>query len=141
MRSFPRHPWAILTARPPRSLTESLEQTRGEKRKAESALSLAHAQSRALEKDHASLTSSLSAAQAEVARLNARPDDGPKLKALASDLADVRDQLQDAKEELADAKKREQKGRQQLLEQLSTAEEEVSGLKTQLRQEQRKKKA
>ncbi|KAL8290330.1 hypothetical protein RQP46_002588 [Phenoliferia psychrophenolica] len=122
-------------------LTESLEQTRSEKRKAESSVQLAQAQVRALEDEKSKLKSQLASQTTELARLNAKPDDSIRLKKLENELADAADQLQDSQQELADCKKREQKGRQQLLEQLSTVEEEVSSLKTELRKEQRKKKA
>lgn len=72
-------------------------------------------------------------------RLSNRPDDSAKIQQLEAELQDVRDQRADLEEELEDAKKREQKQRGQLLDQLNTVEQEVSSLKTQLRQEQRKK--
>lgn len=108
-----------------RSLTESLEQTRGEKRKLEAVISSAQSQARTLEEDKSRLTQSLAVTQDDLARLSARPDNSVKVEKLESDLQDVRDQLADAEEELDDAKKREQKQRGQLLDELSLVQQEV----------------
>ncbi|GAA6023762.1 hypothetical protein JCM11491_006037 [Sporobolomyces phaffii] len=83
-------------------LTESLEQTRSDKRKLE----------------------------AQVGAGGAGGGGG--------DVEELRDQVADLEEELKDAKAREQKVRSQLLDELSTVQSEVSSLKTQLRQAQRK---
>ncbi|GAA5966238.1 hypothetical protein JCM21900_000077 [Sporobolomyces salmonicolor] len=89
-------------------LTESLEQTRGEKRKLETQVSqLQQQQPTPVAADH-------------------------------GELEELQDQIADLEEELKDAKAREQKVRAQLLEELSTVQAEVSSLKTQLRQAQRK---
>ncbi|GAA6003585.1 uncharacterized protein JCM10292_000432 [Rhodotorula paludigena] len=107
-------------------LTASLEQTRAEKRKLE-------AQIRTLEDDKSQLQQQLSAAQA------APPaTDNTTIITDDSELQELRDQIADLEEELADAQKREQKTRAQLLDELSQAQGELSTLKTQLRQAQRK---
>ncbi|BGP18078.1 hypothetical protein JCM10213_006531 [Rhodosporidiobolus nylandii] len=101
-------------------LTESLESSRSS--------------SRQLQQRIAQLESELAAAQA--AASSAPPsssgygDDG--------EVQELRDQIQDLEEELEDARRREQKTRSSLLEELSTAQNEVSSLKTQLRQAQRR---
>ncbi|KAM0748209.1 hypothetical protein T439DRAFT_292168 [Meredithblackwellia eburnea MCA 4105] len=122
-------------------LTESLEATRAEKRKAETALASAQATARSAEEERAKMQQSLVAAQLEVTKLGNKPpavvEDNAKLKRLEEDLQEAKDQLQDAMEELEDAKKREQKSRTGLLDQLSQVEQEVSSLKTQLRQAKR----
>ncbi|GAA5934301.1 uncharacterized protein JCM15063_004533 [Sporobolomyces koalae] len=95
-------------------LTESLEQTRLEKRKLETQVSQLQAQVQA----HGATASSSSASNV--------------------DTEELLDQIADLEEELKDAKAREQKVRSQLLDELSTVQSEVSSLKTQLRQAQRK---
>ncbi|BGP01754.1 Proteophosphoglycan 5 [Rhodotorula toruloides] len=109
-------------------LTESLETTRAEKRKLET-------QIRTLEADKAAL-------QEKVEAATAQPAPAPSASAASSadegELQELRDQISDLEEELADVQKREQRTRAQLLEELSTVQSEVSSLKTQLRQAQRK---
>ncbi|BGP09784.1 hypothetical protein OF846_004039 [Rhodotorula toruloides] len=109
-------------------LTESLETTRAEKRKLET-------QIRGLEADKAALQERVDVAAAQ-------PEATPSVPAASSadegELQELRDQISDLEEELADAQKREQRTRAQLLEELSTVQSEVSSLKTQLRQAQRK---
>ncbi|GAA5984490.1 hypothetical protein JCM5350_004734 [Sporobolomyces pararoseus] len=90
-------------------LTESLEQTRLDKRKLEAQVAQLQSQS-----------SSASSSSNNV------------------DVEELQDQIADLEEELKDAKAREQKVRSQLLDELSTVQSEVSSLKTQLRQAQRK---
>lgn len=120
----------------PDSLTESLEQTRLDKRKLES----------------------------QVAQLQAQASaPTPSSSSNGGDVEELQDQIADLEEELKDAKAREQKVRSQLLDvssvarsechmsacticshsmnllqELSTVQSEVSSLKTQLRQAQRK---
>ncbi|KAI5481338.1 involucrin repeat protein [Pseudohyphozyma bogoriensis] len=120
-------------------LTESVEQARGEKRKAEAQLATIQAQLREAEEERSKLSASLASAESEVTRLSSRPDDSERVAELEAEIADLQDMQSDLQEELDDAKKREQKQRSQLLEQLSTAEQEVSSLKTQLRQAARRK--
>lgn len=130
-------------------MTESLETTRAEKRKLET-------QIRELEADKTALQEKLDAAAHNA--LQSSSTAAPPA-ADAGELQDLRDQISDLEEELADAQKREQKTRAQLLEvrvlplhslsgrltddsarsqELSTVQGEVSSLKTQLRQAQRK---
>ncbi|GAA6063221.1 hypothetical protein JCM10212_002443 [Sporobolomyces blumeae] len=93
-------------------LTESLEQSRNDKRKLE----------------------------AQIAQLQAQPPPtaAPVQSSSNDEVEELRDQIMDLEEELKDAKAREQKVRSQLLDELSTVQSEVSSLKTQLRQAQRK---
>ncbi|GJN92801.1 hypothetical protein Rhopal_005839-T1 [Rhodotorula paludigena] len=107
-------------------LTASLEQTRAEKRKLE-------AQIRTLEDDKSQLQQQLSTAQATPPAA-----DNTTIITDDTELQELRDQIADLEEELADAQKREQKTRAQLLDELSQAQGELSTLKTQLRQAQRK---
>lgn len=102
-------------------------------------MATSQASSRALESEKAALTTSLASAQSEISTLNARPDDALRVAALESELEEARDQLADVQEELADVNSRIGKQRAQLLEELGTVQNEVTSLKTQLRQEQRKK--
>ncbi|GAA5879033.1 hypothetical protein JCM16303_001275 [Sporobolomyces ruberrimus] len=92
-------------------LTESLEQTRSDKRKLEAQLAQLQAQS---------------------------PAPATASAANSGDVEELHDQIADLEEELRDAKAREQKVRSQLLDELSAVQGEVSSLKTQLRQAQRK---
>ncbi|BGP26180.1 involucrin repeat protein [Rhodotorula toruloides] len=109
-------------------LTESLETTRAEKRKLET-------QIRTVEADKAALQEKVDAAAAQPASTASA---SAASSADEGELQELRDQISDLEEELADAQKREQRTRAQLLEELSTVQSEVSSLKTQLRQAQRK---
>ncbi|GAA6004206.1 hypothetical protein JCM10207_002482 [Rhodosporidiobolus poonsookiae] len=100
-------------------LTESLESTRTSKRQLETQLSSA-----ASSASHASSASVSSSA-------GTGADD--------AEVQELRDTIADLEEELADARAREQKTRAGLLEELSTVQNEVSSLKTQLRRAQRAK--
>ncbi|KAK4698662.1 hypothetical protein P7C70_g7611, partial [Phenoliferia sp. Uapishka_3] len=117
-------------------LTENLESVRSEKRKAELSLTT-------LQSTVSSLESTLASQLTEITRLTSTSSSSSgssaKLSEVEAELNDAKDQLADLEAELEDAKKREQKGRTALLDQLSEVEQEVSSLKTQLRQEQRKK--
>jgi chromosome segregation ATPase len=120
------------------SLTESLEQTRGEKRKLDALVPSLQTQVRTLEAEKASLSQNLVAAQLETSRLAARPDESAKLAEVENELQDLKDQLQDAMDELDDAKAREAKTRGQLLEELSSVQSELSSTRTKLRQAERR---
>ncbi|GAA5880539.1 hypothetical protein JCM8547_002276 [Rhodosporidiobolus lusitaniae] len=104
-------------------LTESLESTRSAKRQLELRIS-------SLESDLAAAQSSSSSGASSSSQAAGGADE--------AELQELRDTIQDLEEELADAQKREQKTRASLLEELSTAQSEVSSLKTQLRRAQRK---
>lgn len=94
--SSPQRDSTRLTRGPlPPSLTESLEQTRAEKRK--------------LEADQAQLHEQLAVAQRSPTPAPAAPTD-------ESEMQELRDQIADLEEELADAQRREQKTRAQLLD-------------------------
>ncbi|BGP41808.1 hypothetical protein JCM10449v2_005799 [Rhodotorula kratochvilovae] len=108
-------------------LTESLEQTRSDKRKLE-------VQLRTLEADKAQLEEQLAAAQqSAVPAASSAP-----VAADEGELQELRDQIADLEEELADAQRREQKTRSQLLDELSGVQSELSQAKTKLRQAERK---
>ncbi|TNY18423.1 Proteophosphoglycan 5 [Rhodotorula diobovata] len=98
-------------------LTESLEQTRAEKRK--------------LEADQAQLHEQLAVAQRSPTPAPAAPTD-------ESEMQELRDQIADLEEELADAQRREQKTRAQLLDELSGVQSELTQTRTKLRQAERK---
>nr|CRX79095.1 hypothetical protein ls5930a1_00140 [Leucosporidium scottii] len=119
-------------------LTESLEQTRGEKRKLDALVPSLQTQVRTLEAEKASLSQNLVAAQLETSRLAARPDESAKLAEVENELQDLKDQLQDAMDELDDAKAREAKTRGQLLDELSSVQSELSSTRTKLRQAERR---
>ncbi|GAA6048508.1 hypothetical protein JCM3770_006528 [Rhodotorula araucariae] len=108
-------------------LTESLEQTRDDKRKLE-------AQIHALEADKSQLQERLVAVEQSAvpaASTNSTvPDEG--------ELQELRDQIADLEEELADAQRREQKTRSQLLDELSGVQSELSQTRKMLRQAERK---
>ncbi|GAA5977151.1 hypothetical protein JCM10908_004875 [Rhodotorula pacifica] len=111
-------------------LTEALEATRAERRKLELRIA-------AIEKDKTQLEAELRAARDEASRATA----APAISAPAigeEEVQELRDQIADLEEELSDAQKREQKTRASLLEELGQVQSEVSSLKTQLRQAQRK---
>ncbi|GAA6031377.1 hypothetical protein JCM8097_005631 [Rhodosporidiobolus ruineniae] len=104
-------------------LTESLESTRASKRQLEQRIAT-------LEADLAAAQSAPASSATTAPAAGGGADD--------TELQELRDQIADLEEELADAQKREQKTRASLLDELSTAQSEVSSLKTQLRQAQRK---
>ena len=58
---------------------------------------------------------------------------------MEDELQDLRDTISDLEEELSDAKSRETETRRKLMDELHAVQLEVSGLKTSLRQEQRKR--
>lgn len=126
--------------------TVILEQTRSEKRKVEAHSSSTTAALKTVEAEKATLSASLSTAQTDLAKAQseltaalARPDDLQKLSALEDELQELRDTISDLEEELSDAKTRETGTRSKLMEELHGVQLEVSGLKTALRQEQRKR--
>ncbi|GAA5889051.1 hypothetical protein JCM8208_007756 [Rhodotorula glutinis] len=102
-------------------LTESLEQTRAEKRK--------------LEADKAQLVDQLAAAQQRSPTPAAAP---VSTSSNMDDVDDLRGQIADLEEELADAQRREQKTRANLLEELNSVQSELSSTKTKLRQAERR---
>lgn len=96
-------------------------------------------QLQSLESEKGTLTSALAAAREDLKNASDAPNDSERVVELETTVSDLQDSLADLEAELSDAKARAQKQRTQLLDQLSEAEQEASSLKTQLRQEQRKK--
>jgi len=119
-------------------LTESLEGTRLDKRKAETQLGLVQTQQAKVQADHDALKAELQSAKTEVARLATKPDDSARISKLESQIQELRDENDDLQHELEDLKQRESKQRSQLLAELSDAQNESAALRTKLRQAERK---
>ncbi|SGY19519.1 BQ5605_C014g07669 [Microbotryum silenes-dioicae] len=113
-------------------LTESLESTRAERRKLETAGKGLEGQVEAAEEEKNRLAAIVVGLKEENRAMKERPDHTAKLASLENTVQDLKDQLTDLEEELEDTKKREQKTRGQLLEELNAAQAVSRGAKTML---------
>lgn len=97
-------------------LSETVEQHRGEKRKAEAALATTQDRLKSLESEHANMRQSMESMQAELAN----SADQAKLEA---EINDLRDSLTDAQEEIEELKSRETKQRSALMDELNSLQQ------------------
>jgi multidrug resistance efflux pump len=117
-------------------LQEETERFRQEKRKIDASSSGTVERIKELEIQNGTLRNSLAQTERQLANST---NDQNKTSSLEGTIQSLRDELEDVQAELEEARNREHKTRMQLMQEISELQAEQSKLRTELRQEKRRK--